>query len=318
MSRKMIVYLVVLGLLQATSAVCASARPQEGQAVAVRDAASLAASVATSAGADSATLRGAESSSANPASASATADSSQPATAKADASTADPAPSPAPTNPGGNSERGQVGIGLRISLLGPGAEAAVSLSKHFNARGGFNYFTYNRTFDHDGVTYKGSLDLQSGEAHLDWFPFGHGFHLSPGLVVYNGNKVTGNASVPGNSTFTLGSTTYLSDPTNPIGGNGKIDFRKVSPSAMIGFGNLVPRHRHFSFSTEVGVVFQGQARTKLQYTGNACAPDGTNCVNAATDPNVQANVLVEQTKLNNKMSPYKYYPVLSVGFGYRF
>jgi hypothetical protein len=232
---------------------------------------------------------------------------------------ANPAPMPPPSaKAGGNSDRGQVGVGVRLSLLGAGAEAAVSLSKHFDVRGGFNYFSYGRDFTHDGITYHGQLDLRSGEAHFDWSPLGQWFHVSPGLLIYNGNKLSGNANVPGNSTFTLGGTTYLSDPSNPIGGNGKVEFRKVSPTAMIGFGSLVPHHRHFSVTSDLGVVFQGQARTTLGFTGNACAPNGTNCVNAATDPNVQANVLAEQVKINNKLSSFKYYPVLSFGFGYRF
>ena len=85
---------------------------------------------------------------------------------------------------------------------------------------------------------------------------------------------------------------------------------------MLGFGNLVPRRRHFSLDIETGVVFQGAARSKLNLTGNACLAGGTNCVDAATDPNVQASVQAEQIKLNNKLSPFKYYPVIALGFGY--
>jgi hypothetical protein len=33
---------------------------------------------------------------------------------------------------------------------------------------------------------------------------------------------------------------------------------------------------------------------------------------------VQANIVAEQNKVNNKLSPFKYYPVISFGFGYRF
>ena len=234
--------------------------------------------------------------------------------AAAPAPTADPLPAKSARN----NEMGDVGVGVRLSLLGAGAEAAVSLGHHLNVRGGFNLFSYSRNFSHDGVSYKGQLNLRSGEAHLDFFPFGNGFHLSPGLLLYNGNGATANVTVPGGSTFTLGGNSYMSDPTNPIGGTGKLDFRKVSPSAMIGFGNLVPRHGHFSLNLEAGVVFQGAARTKLGLTGNACLPDGSNCVDAATDPNVQASVQAEQVKLNNKLSPFQYYPVLAFGFGYRF
>lgn len=215
-------------------------------------------------------------------------------------------------------EYGQVGFGIRLSTLGAGAEAAVSVANRLNVRGGFNIFQYDRGFNHDGITYKGQLNLRSGEAHLDWYPFGHTFHLSPGLLVYNGNGATATANVPGGSSFTLGGTTYTSDPTNPITGTGKLDFVKAAPTAMFGFGNLVPQNRHFTYNFEVGAVFQGSARTKLNLTGNACDSTGLNCVNAATDPTVQQNVVAEQTKINNKLSPFKYYPVISFGFGYRF
>jgi hypothetical protein len=227
------------------------------------------------------------------------------------------APPPSPVGQG-KREAGQVGVGIRLSTLGAGAEVAVSVNRKLNVRGGFNIFQYSRGFNHDGIAYKGQLNLRSGEAHLDWYPLGHGFHLSPGLLVYNGNGATATANVPGGSTFSLGGTTYLSDPANPIAGTGKLDFVKVAPTALVGFGNLVPQHRHFTYNFELGAVFQGSPRTKLNLTGNACDPTGANCVSASTDPTVLANVLAEQTKLDNKLSPFKYYPVISIGFGYRF
>jgi hypothetical protein len=210
-----------------------------------------------------------------------------------------------------------IGAGLRLSTLGAGAEAAVSLTRRLNLRGGFNIFQYSRGFSHDGITYKGQLHLRSGEAHLDWYPLGYAFHVSPGLLLYNGNGATATANVPGGSSFTLGGVTYTSDPSNPISGTGKLDFIKVAPTAMVGFGNLVPPTSHFTFNFEVGAVFQGSARTKLNLAGNACL-NGFSCVNAATDPTVQANIRAEQTKINNKLSPFQYYPAIAFGFGYRF
>ena len=217
-----------------------------------------------------------------------------------------------------SSERGKVGIALKVSTLGPGLEAATALASKFNLRGGLNFFRYSRGFVNDGINYNGQLNLHSGELHLDWYPFAHGFHLSPGLLVYNANGATANASVPGDNTFRLGGITYLSDPKQPITGKGKLGFNKVAPTLLFGFGNLVPHTRHFSVNFDLGVVFQGSASTTLNLAGNACNTDGTNCVNAATDPNVQASVQSQQRKINNDLSPYKYYPVISLGFGYRF
>jgi hypothetical protein len=213
---------------------------------------------------------------------------------------------------------GKVGVGLKMSTLGAGAEVGISVARKLNIRGGFNAFTYSRGLNKDGITYNGDLNLRSAAVLLDWFPFGGGFHLSPGVLVYNGNGARANANVPAGQTFTLGGTTYQSDTTNPVTGKGNLDFTKAAPMVLFGWGNLVPRHRHFSFNVETGVVFQGAPRATLALAGTACQPGGGSCVNAATDPGVQSRVLAEQIKLNNSMAPFKYYPVISLGFGYRF
>ena len=51
------------------------------------------------------------------------------------------------------------------------------------------------------------------------------------------------------------------------------NFMKAAPTAMVGFGNLVPPTRHFTFDVEFGAVFQGSVRTKLNLAGGAC-PSG--------------------------------------------
>jgi len=215
-------------------------------------------------------------------------------------------------------ESGKVGLSVGMSSLGAGAEVGVSVARKVNIRGGFNDFSYSRGFGKDGITYNGNLKLRSGSVLLDWFPFGGGFHLSPGALVYNGNGGTANANVPGGQTFTLGGTTYQSDTTNPVTGKGNLGFTKAAPMVLFGWGNLVPRHKHFSFKIEAGVVFQGSPRATLALAGSACQPGGGSCVNAATDPAVQSSVQAEQIKLNNTLSPFKYYPVISIATGYRF
>ena len=215
-------------------------------------------------------------------------------------------------------EIGKVGVSVGMSTLGAGAEVGVSVARKVNIRGGFNAFSYSRGFGKDGITYNGDLKLRSGSVLLDWFPFRGGFHLSPGALVYNGNGATANANVPAGQTFTLGGTTYQSDSTDPVTGKGKLDFTKAAPMVLFGWGNLVPRTKHFILKFETGVVFQGSPRAKLALAGTACQPGGGSCVNAATDPGVQNSVQAEQTKLNNSMSPFKYYPVISIATGYRF
>ena len=213
----------------------------------------------------------------------------------------------------------RLGIAVKASLLGAGVEAATPLTPCTNLRVGFNMFSYDRGFNKDGVAYAGQLRFLSIEAHYDWFPFEGSFHLSPGALVYNGNQIAADASVPGGNPFTLNNTTYSSDPSDPINGTGKVDFVKAGPMFTVGWGNLLPRnHRHFSVPVELGVIYTGAPRTTLNLRGSACDATGLNCSSTSSYPAFQANVQAEQDKLNKDISAFKFYPVISVGFGFNF
>jgi hypothetical protein len=229
---------------------------------------------------------------------------------------AEPAPG---TKEAGTSAFSRVGIGVKMSTLGVGIEAATPLASKFNVRGGFNMFRYSRAITDDGIPYNAQLQFQSAEAHLDWFPF-WGIHVSPGLLFYNGNQLTGTAAVPGGQTFSVGGTSYESDPATPVTGTGKMNFMKVSPSIMVGVGNLIPRSgRHYSFLFEVGAAYQGSARVALNLVGNVCdAGTGLNCRAISSDTTVQANIQGQQTKIQNDINPYRFFPVVSLGVGFNF
>ena len=100
-------------------------------------------------------------------------------------------------------------IAFKVSLLGFGGEAAVPITRKTDFRAGVNGFSYDRNFNKDGVGYAGHLNFRSTETHFDWFPFGGSFHLSPGMLIYNGNKITADASVTGGQTFDLNGKTSL-------------------------------------------------------------------------------------------------------------
>lgn len=225
-------------------------------------------------------------------------------------------PDPAPVSPDGPR---RIGVGVKLSLLGIGGEAAVALTKRINVRGGFNAFSYSTGFDKDGIHYASTLAFRSGEAHLDLFPFAGGFHVSPGLLFYNGNHVDASATVPPNQTFTLGGVTYSSSAANPVTGTAKLEFNKAAPMVTIGFGNLIPRNRRrFSFTTEFGVAYTGAPKASLNLQGTACAVPAAICVNAGTDPTVQGNVQSEVAKVNHDVSAVKIWPIASFGFGVNF
>ena len=217
-------------------------------------------------------------------------------------------PARAGTKEAGQRAFSRIGIGVKISTLGAGIEVATPLAGKFNLRGGFNMFRYSRPITNNGIQYDGHLQFQSAEAHLDWFLFG-GIHISPGILFYNGNQLTATASVPGGQTFSVGGTSYESDPTAPVTGTGKLNFVKVSPSIMVGIGNLIPRNgRHYSFLFEVGGAYQGSARVALNLAGNVCDTTGTFCRAVSSDPTVQANIQVPTSKNPERCQSVSIFP----------
>jgi hypothetical protein len=236
---------------------------------------------------------------------------------RADASAGMESPSPSPS-PAANSGSPKFGIAVSASTLGAGIQAATAVSRTDNLRVGFNYFTYSHDFNKDGIAYNGTLNLRSAEVLFDQY-FGNIFHISPGLMFYDGNKGTANAGVPGGQSFTLGGVTYYSDSASPVNGTGHITARKAAPEFLIGFGNLLPRsNKHFTANFELGVVLQGSPSATLQLNGNTCTGPGSQCQSIASNPAAQASVLSEQNKINSSLSVFKYYPVVRLSFGYKF
>jgi hypothetical protein len=213
-----------------------------------------------------------------------------------------------------------VGVAVKVSTLGVGIDVATPVHPRVNVRVGVNFFSLSHDFDNDGITLAAQLKARSFETHLDWFPLGGGFHISPGLMLYNGNEVDAAASVPGGKQFSLGDSDLISDPANPVTGNLTASYdRKVAPSILIGWGNLLPKgNRRWSVPFELGVVFSTAPTATLNLTGGACATNGTNCRSIAGDATLQNELTKQQNDINSDLSDAKVYPVLSLGFSYRF
>jgi hypothetical protein len=85
------------------------------------------------------------------------------------------------------------GVLVNLSTLGYGFGAAVPVGERANVRVGVNLLTFSHDFDNDGITMAAQLKLRSVNAYFDWFPFAGGFHVSPGVMLYNGNRVEATA-----------------------------------------------------------------------------------------------------------------------------
>ena len=210
---------------------------------------------------------------------------------------------------GAAQDKPRLGIGAKISTLGIGIEAATAVTEHSNVRAGFNGFSYSHNVNRYGIHFDGTVRLRSFEAHYDQY-LGSLFHISPGVLIYNGNRAQAQAFVPGGTTFTLAGTRYTSTTTDPVVGTASLDVRNIAPMVLAGFGNLLPRRSgHFAWNFEFGVAFQGSPNVQLQLNGSALG----------ALPAFQNSVLAEQGRIVSDTNGYvRFYPVVSLGFGYKF
>jgi hypothetical protein len=215
-----------------------------------------------------------------------------------------------------------VAIDAHVSIGGIGFDVATPLSRRFNLRTGSDFFSYGTSFQEQGADITANLRLRSGHASLDWFPFGGRFRLSPLLVYGNNNRVVATALVPSGSTITLNGQDYVSSSTDPLHGSGSVDFRKVSPGFSLGFGDIIPRRKgHFSVPVEAGFYYVGQPGLKVAFTGSACdptEPPAIGCESVDQDPGFQQNLTAFVSRNNHNLSYASFFPIFSIGIGYKF
>jgi hypothetical protein len=212
-----------------------------------------------------------------------------------------------------------VGMALTAGSGGIGLELATPLARHFNLRARGSYFSYYGNFTSDGTNVQARLLTRSLNTSVDYYPFHNGFRISPGVTLDNANSMHGAIYIPGGQSFDLGDGTYTSAPGDPINGSASVSFgRRIAPSFTVGWGNIVPRRpRHFAVPLEIGFEYIGAPLLALNLQGSAC-DQNNNCGPIATDPSSFANEQLQAQKVDKDIYPLRFFPILSVGFGWSF
>lgn len=191
-----------------------------------------------------------------------------------------------------------IGLGVKAGTLGLGVEGTVGLAAGLNVRAGLNSFSYDYSDSAGDVDYEIDLDLKSYALLLDWHPFAGTVKLTAG-VLSNKNGATMTATPTGSAT--IGGTSYPAGTAGQL--RGEMDFKSTAPYAGIGWGNAAGTARGLGVSVELGVLFQG-------------APDVTL---TSSNPAVsQSDLDAEAREIEDDLSGFKTYPVISFGLSYQF
>lgn len=71
-------------------------------------------------------------------------------------------------------------------------------------------------------------------------------------------------------------------------------------------------------SSSLALEYMGAPTAALKLQGTACNTSTNVCANAATDPRIQSSIQAQEKKINHDLSPFKFFPQISLGFGINF
>ena len=196
----------------------------------------------------------------------------------------------------------KVDIDVHASTLGYGAGFAIPVTENISGRLNINKYSYNYDNTSESVDYKASLKLETIGALVDWHIFSGVTHLTAGAYI-NNNEISMTATPSAGSKYTYNGVTY--DASVVGSASATVTFNKVAPYLGIGWSGRASK-TGFSFKSDLGVMYHGAPKAKLSATG------------AAGSSQLAADLAAEETKMNNSLSSFNWWPVISVGMGYAF
>ena len=218
----------------------------------------------------------------------------------------------------------RVALGAGMSAMGINLQAATDINRHLNARATGNYFNYSvNNISTNGFSASAKLNMATAGASLDFYPFPmHGFRLSPGVLFYNQNMLSGNLTVNGGQSFKLNHDTYYSSIANPVQGTASVGLNANNPAFTMttGWGNMISRRGgHVSFPFELGVAVIGAPTVNMALAGKVCNSDGvTDCQNVTTDSALNTDLQAQIAKYKSDLNVLQVYPILSFGLSFNF
>jgi len=193
-------------------------------------------------------------------------------------------------------------VGVGGSTLGYQVALSQSVSENVNLK--LTYNTASQSFDGetDGVNYDYNFEFESTSLLIDWHVFGGGFRLTTGALI-NDNEIFAQSDISG-LTLEVGDTVFTSAEVGRL--EGDISFDSYAPYLGLGWGRSISDG--FSFSFDLGVVFQGEPTVNLQTVG------GTLSDNSLLLEEVER----EEQELQDDANDFDTYPVVSLGLFYSF
>lgn len=246
----------------------------------------------------------------------------------------------------------------KSSTLGSGLQYRYDLSDTLKLRLEYAALDHAISETRHYVNYNLSLEMVSRPLILDWHPFGGAFRTSAGVVFgertlsatafYDRTMTVGGASVTGSEIRALADTIdpsqtftvqqYTVKGSDIVQYLASVDAKQsfalkavtvssqdlarafavarypsYAPYLGIGWGNLRSDKNRLLYSIDIGAMYLGRPQVQLSLSGPV-----SDLAYQADAAATQAYLAQEQGKVEDTLSKYRYFPVLSVGLWYRF
>ena len=213
--------------------------------------------------------------------------------------------------------------------MGINVQAATDLNRHLNLRGTGNFFNYSiSNVNVSGVNVAGKVNFASAGLAVDYYPWpGHGFRLSPGVMLLNQNAISAIGVASTGTSLKLGSTKYYSEAATPMNLNAQLGLNKHPQTFTMttGWGNMISRKGgHWAVPFEIGAAFTGVPTLGVNLTGYGCTVqsdasiNGESCVNMTQNTTALANLATQVATYRKDLNPLQVYPIFSIGLSYNF
>ncbi len=198
------------------------------------------------------------------------------------------------------------GVGIKAGTLGVGLEGRWSPIPWLDLRVGANQFDLDDSGSEAGINYDATLALDNYYVTGNFrFPLSP-FRISAGAYS-NGNEIQMVSQDTGGADYNVGGINFSSADVGQLLSVTSFD----STSPYLGVGYDFEAFGKVGLNLDLGVLWQGEPSVTLTSTGLATAPAQ---VQAVLGPALEQ----ERLELENEVSDYKAWPVISLSFIYNF
>ena len=194
------------------------------------------------------------------------------------------------------------GVGVKAGTLGLGIEGRWAPLPWFDIRAGANQYDYDDSGSHAGVPYDATLALDTyfvtGNIRAPLSPL----RLTIGAFS-NGNELQLVSQDTGGANFDIGGSTFTPADVGSL--TSTTSFNSTAP--YLGFGFDFELFDKAGLNLDFGVLWQGEPTVTIEADGLA-----------ANLPSFQTALEAERLELQDDISDYKAWPVVSLAFVYNF